>query len=37
MRQRHLARLYRMLEMVMASACADKAPAIRFQLSDEVT
>jgi len=37
MRNRHLARLHRVLEMMMAAVCADKTPPIGLKLADDIT
>src|SRR5438552_19134265 len=37
MRNRHLARLHRMLEMVMTAARADETPSVCFKLADNIT
>ena len=37
MRYGHLARLVRVLEMVMTSGRADKAPTVSFYLANEIT
>jgi hypothetical protein len=37
MRNRHLSRLYRVLEVVMTAVRADETPAIGLKLPDDIT
>jgi hypothetical protein len=36
-RDRHVARLHRVLEMMVTAARADEAPSVRLKLADDIT